>query len=160
MRSGLSACHAQAGKFGERAVTRRLVARMRRQASRPVVAQFLRFGVVGAIGFGFDTATVYASRAWLGLYGAGVLAYFVAATVTWWLNRQWTFRGGRDRSALRQWGRFLLANGAGFVLNRGLYAILVTASPFCATYPVVAVAAGCLAGMFSNFGLSRALVFR
>ncbi len=139
---------------------RRLAGHVRRQASRPTVGQALRFGTVGAIGFWFDTGTVYAARGWLGLYGAGLLAYFVAATVTWWLNRRWTFRFRGDGSALRQWARFLLANGAGFVLNRGLYAILVTVSPLCAAYPVLAVAAGCFAGMFSNFGLSKALVFR
>jgi hypothetical protein len=55
--------------------------------------QFLRFGVVGAIGFLIDTATVYAVRGSLGLYGAGLAGYVTAATGNWLLNRVWTFRG-------------------------------------------------------------------
>jgi len=38
--------------------------------------------------------------------------------------------------------------------------VLVTVSPVCAENPVLAVAAGSLAGMFANFSLSRRLVFR
>lgn len=139
---------------------RHLPGPLRRAASHPVIPEFLRFGTVGAIGFVFDTATVYLLRGSIGLYAAGLAAYFVAATVTWWLNRQWTFRGKGQGSALRQWARFLMANAAGFVLNRGTYMLLIALVPFCAEHPVLAVAAGSIAGMFSNFGLSRSLVFR
>lgn len=124
------------------------------------LAQFLMFGAVGAIGFLFDTATVYSLRHSLGLYGAGMVAYLVAATVTWALNRLWTFRGRNSGSVHRQWVRFLMANLLGFVLNRGTYALLVTFVALCAAQPVYAVGAGALAGMFLNFSLSRSLVFR
>ncbi len=50
------------------------------------LVQFLKFGTVGTAGFLVDTATVYALRHSLGLYGAGMAAYFVAATVAWLLN--------------------------------------------------------------------------
>jgi putative flippase GtrA len=118
------------------------------------------FGSVGAVGFLFDTATVYALRRPLGLYGAGVIAYVVAATVNWLLNRLWTFRGGNHDRAHRQWARFLVVNLLGFVLNRGTYALLVTFVALCAAQPVYAVAAGAIAGMFLNFTLSRTFVFR
>jgi len=134
-----------------------------RLASPPrqaLLAQFLRFGVVGGLGFIVDTATVYATKAWLGLYGAGVLAFLVAASANWALNRAWTFRGLGAGPRHRQWARFLAANAVGFVLNRGCYAILVTVSLLCADNPVLAVAAGAIAGLFSNFTLSRRLVFR
>jgi putative flippase GtrA len=123
-------------------------------------AQFLKFGAVGAIGFLFDTATVYTLRYSLGLYGAGMVAYVVAATVTWLLNRVWTFRGKSSGSVHRQWARFLMVNLLGFVLNRGTYALLVTFVALCAVQPVYAVAAGAVAGMFLNFYLSRTMVFR
>ena len=125
-----------------------------------IVPQFLRFGVVGVVGFLFDAATVYALRGPLGLYGAGVAAYFVAASVNWALNRHWTFRGRSGGPMHRQWVRYLLANLAGFLLNRGTYAALVTVVPLCAEQPVLAVAAGAVAGMAVNFTLSRRVVFR
>jgi len=122
--------------------------------------QFLMFGAVGAFGWVLDTATVYALRAQLGLYGAGVVAYFVAASGNWLLNRVWTFRGSGSGTMHRQWARFLAVNGVGFVLNRGTYALLVTFVALCAAQPVFATAAGAVAGMFVNFSLSRAIVFR
>jgi putative flippase GtrA len=124
------------------------------------LVQFMMFGTVGAVGFLFDTATVYALRRSLGLYGAGMAAYLVGATVTWSLNRLWTFRGLGNGPVHRQWARFLVVNLGGFILNRGAYALLVTFVALCAEQPVYAVAAGALAGMFLNFSLSRALVFR
>jgi len=125
-----------------------------------LLRQFLRFGTVGAVGFVADTATVYALRASAGLYVAGAVAYVVAATVTWVLNRIWTFRGRGSGPMHRQWALFLGANGLGFVLNRGTYFILVTVSPLCVQYPVLAIAAGVAMGMFLNFHLSRTIVFR
>ena len=122
--------------------------------------QFLMFGTVGTVGFIVDTAIVYALRGSLGLYGAGMVSYVVAATVTWWCNRVWTFRGRRSGALHRQWALFLLTNLGGFALNRGTYAALITFVPLCAAEPVLAVAAGSLAGMFANFGLSRRIVFR
>ena len=144
-------------------LARELPAPMRRFASPArigVLVQFLMFGSVGVAGFVVDTATVYALRHALGLYGAGMAAYLLAASVTWILNRLWTFRGQGTGPVHRQWARFLAVNMSGFVLNRGTYALLVTFVPLCAEQPVYAVAAGAVAGMFVNFGLSRRVVFR
>lgn len=143
---------------------RRLQAPLRRAATPArllMVRQFARFGVVGLLGLVIDTAAVYALRRSLGLYGAGVVAYFLAASGNWALNRVWTFRGqGRTGAAYRQWALFLVTNLAGFVLNRGAYALLVTFLPAAAAQPVIATSAGAVAGMFVNFSLSRRVVFR
>lgn len=124
------------------------------------LVQFLKFGVVGVIGFLIDTTVVYSLRAALGLYGAGAVSYLVAATGNWVLNRIWTFRGQGRHKAHHQWALFLLTNLVGFALNRGTYALLVTFSPLCYAQPVFAVAAGAIAGMFVNFGMARTVVFR
>jgi putative flippase GtrA len=130
-------------------------------AGLALLGQFSRFGMVGVIGLGVDTAVVYGLRALVGLYVAGAVSYVVAVTATWWVNRVWTFRAAsRGGSAHQQWARFALANLPGLVLNRSTYFALVTFSAFCVAYPVLAVAAGAVAGMFANFTLSRALVFR
>jgi putative flippase GtrA len=125
-----------------------------------LLTQFARFGVVGLAGLVVDTATVYALRGYIGLYGAGFAAYGIAATTTWLLNRLWTFRGKGGGPVHRQWARFLAANSMGFLLNRGAYVVLVTMLPIAARQPVIATSAGAVAGMFLNFSLSRRLVFR
>lgn len=134
--------------------------RLATEARVMTLAQFIKFGTVGTAGFVVDTAIVYALRGSIGLYGAGLVSYLVAATFTWAMNRTWTFRGLGSGPAHHQWAQFLAVNLLGFTLNRGTYAILVTFVPLCADQPVFATAAGAIAGMFVNFGLSRALVFR
>ncbi len=136
-----------------------------RRHVRPVhvqlLAQLAQFGTVGVAGFLVDTAAVYASRGWAGLYVGGVLAYVAAVTTTWWLNRIWTFRGlGNIGPMHRQWLRFVLANLPGLCLNLGTYGVLITLLPVCAAHPEIAIAAGAIAGMTANYILSRALVFR
>ena len=126
-----------------------------------LVAQLAQFGTVGVAGFLVDTAVVYATRHWAGLYVGGGLAYFAAVTTTWWLNRVWTFRGlGNIGPMHRQWLRFVLANLPGLCLNLGTYLVLITLVPLCVAHPELAIGAGAIAGMSVNFILSRALVFR
>lgn len=81
--------------------------------SPAIIAQFLRFGTVGTIGFVIDTAVVYSLRGVLGLYGAGMVSYLVAASANWALNRAWTFRGHHTGPAHRQWMRFMAARSGG-----------------------------------------------
>jgi putative flippase GtrA len=142
----------------------RLLPASLRQSATPdrlaIAAQFIRFGVVGLFGLIIDTATVYGLRHTLGLYGAGLIAYLVAASGNWILNRLWTFRGQGTGPAHRQWAMFMVANLAGFVLNRGTYALMVTFVAAAAEQPVIATASGAVAGLLVNFTLSRRIVFR
>ena len=127
-----------------------------------LLAQFLRFGVVGATGVVVDSAVLLlALRLGFGPYGGRVLSYLVAATTNWALNRAWTFReGGAAMGRAQQLGRFLLVNLVGFVANYGTYALLLNTVPSVREQPVIGVAAGALVGMAGNFALSRRYVFR
>ena len=126
-----------------------------------LAAELLRFGTVGGLGLLWDVSTFYVVKPFLGFTIATLASYLVAATMNWMLNRLWTFRGRGSRDGLfRQWLSFLGANGLGFGLNRSVVFALAWSSPFCFAYPVVALAAGSLAGMSANFTLSRRLVFR
>jgi putative flippase GtrA len=123
--------------------------------------EFLRFGVVGTIGFVVDTAVLYGAMSLgAGPYSGRVASYIAAATTTWALNRAWTFRGRGEGPAARQWILFLVVNLVGFASNYGTYAALIAWVPEVARHPVIGVAAGALAGMVGNFLLSRHLVFR
>ncbi|GBQ99048.1 hypothetical protein AA23498_3400 [Acetobacter nitrogenifigens DSM 23921 = NBRC 105050] len=123
--------------------------------------RFLKFGLIGSLGFLWDTGTVYALRPIIGLGLATLAAYFVAASLNWLANRLWTFRGvGLDEHPVLQWLRFLTANSLGFLLNRGAVYLLFYLEPFCVQHPVTAIAVGSLTGMLANFNLSQRLVFR
>ena len=125
-----------------------------------LTSQFMRFGVVGIVGFVVNTAVVYALRGTTGLYVTGFIAWIAAATLTWILNRSWTFRAPRVSGLHREWARFLGANSIGFLLYYSVYAALVTSCARCATQPVIAVLAGAAVGLVANFTLSRQVVFR
>ncbi len=120
-----------------------------------VATQFLRFGIMGTVGYAVDVAVLYLAVA----LGAGPLlgrvpAYLAAATTTYALNRRFTF-GRSGHAGGRGWALFLVLNLGGFALNYGAYALLVHAG----TPLAVAVAGGALAGMGLNFSLSRRFVF-
>ena len=129
---------------------------------RAAVAQeFLRFGVVGTVGFLVDTGVLYgAIGLGAGLYLGRAISYLTAATTTWALNRTWTFRGRGSGPVHRQWALFVVVNLVGFALNYGTYAVMVATIASVASNPILGVAAGSIAGMFTNFALSRRLVFR
>jgi putative flippase GtrA len=140
-------------------IASRLATWIGRERSRTLL-QFVRFGVVGTIGFLVDTAVLYAGLALgLGLYGGRAVSYLAAASATFALNRAWTFRGQGEGRVARQWALFLVLNLVGFAFNYGTYAALVASVALVAQHPVIGVAAGSLAGMLGNFLLSRRYVF-
>lgn len=134
---------------------------MNTTTGRTPTRQFISFAAVGVVGFVVDASALYFAMHVLGagLYGGRLLSYLTAATTTWALNRSYTFRAQRNHDKVAEWGRFLLANAIGGIVNYATYAALVTASPVAAGYPILGVAAGSLAGLCVNFGLSRHLVF-
>ncbi|MDE8347992.1 MAG: GtrA family protein [Acidocella sp.] len=124
-----------------------------------ISADFIRFGVVGSMGFCWDTATVYALKSFINLYIAGAAGFFVAASANWAANRFWTF-AHKDHGAMHvQWMRFLATNTVGFVFNRGVFFILITVSLSCRQQPVYAIIAGSFAGLGFNYFLSKRYVF-
>lgn len=126
---------------------------------RALAVEVVRFGLAGVLGLCVDITVVYSLCAELGLYGAGVVAYFAATSLTWALNRRWTFAGRGSGTKRRQWLLFLAANSLGFCLNRGAFFLLVAFNAGCAKHPIAAIIAGSVAGMGTNFVLSRKLVF-
>jgi putative flippase GtrA len=127
-----------------------------------VLGQFARFAAVGVVGFGIDTLTLYSVVAAFSfsLYAARLLSYLAAASVTWFLNRIWTFRHSAGKAVHREWLSFLSANSIGGAINYGVYALLIHEVRMAQELPVIAVAAGSVSGLAINFGLSRYIVFR
>lgn len=128
---------------------------------RAVLPPFIGFLLVGTGGFVVDAGT-------LSLYLWGVpdgflvgrlLSFFVAVTFTWYLNRRFTFVV-TGRPSLREWARFVAVNLVGGGVNLAVYSVLVSYGDAFRALPVLAVAAGSVAGLFVNFlGASR-IVFR
>jgi len=127
---------------------------------RPIAEQFLKFAVIGTVGFGLDASMVYATAPFVGPYFAGIISFIVVGSINGLANRWWTYRHLTHEAMHVQLTRFLIANGIGFVINRGIYSLLIYTQPFFAAHLILPVAAGGVAGMFLNFFLSRRWVFR
>lgn len=125
-----------------------------------LITQFFRFAAVGVLGFVVNLGSVYLLRGDLGLYLAGAAGFMTAASVTWVVNRAWTFSDRARVAAPRQWLQYLGANLFGFGLYYATYGGLIAVVPLCRIFPVLPVGAGSVVGLFANFTLSRRLVFR
>src|SRR5207249_3028596 len=101
------------------------------------LGQFLRFAVIGTIGFVVDSsALMFAIKVGpLDLYSGRVFSFLIASSCTWALNRRFTFKPTPEHPFI-QWLRFLGANGVGFAANYATYAALVTFVPSVRAFPV------------------------
>lgn len=124
-----------------------------------VSESFIRFTVVGVMGFCWDTGTVYTLRHLTGLYIAGTLGFLVAASANWAVNRFWTFRDHDHIAPHIQWAKFIAANFIGFIFNRGTFFTLISITVLCRNQPIFAIIAGSAAGLCFNYFLSKRLVF-
>ncbi len=127
-----------------------------------LLRQFLKFGIVGGVGFLFDNALVYAGIYLLhmGHDAAGLASFPFVVSLTWVGNRYFTFREADRTNLAGQWLRFLSVCGVGLIFNRGTYSLMVHNFPLAYDYPVLALLAGTAAGMFFNFFVARRVVFR
>lgn len=125
--------------------------------------RFGQFAVVGTAGFLIDSGVLWIAmhRAGLGFYLGRLVSFLTSATITWYLNRSFTYRdrlaGGRRSD---QWLRYIGVSVVGALVNYGVYCVFVVAFEVAARYPILGVAAGSIAGMLVNFSAYSWLVFR
>lgn len=118
----------------------------------------LRFAVVGVVNTGVDFG-VFALlfyAAGLGLATANVIAFSVAVTNSYFLNKYWSFAGARPsgRPAL-QYAAFVVVSVLGMAINTGIVVGLALWLP-----AIIAKAAAAVVTPVWNFLCYRYLVFR
>jgi putative flippase GtrA len=126
---------------------------------------FVRFGMIGALGYVVDTGVLAFGTDILKLdFDIGrAFSIFAAMCFTWAGNRYFTFAERRAHGfsgAFQEWLKFVGANLLGAVVNYGVSVLLVRYAPFPMNYKYVAQALGVLVGLIFNFTLSRTLVFK
>jgi putative flippase GtrA len=131
-------------------------------AQQKLFIQFLKFGIVGVIGFIVDAGILIFCMQILGVgpYVGRLISFVIAASATWICNRLFTFRGQGSGHVGVQWAKFLIVSAGGFTLNYGTYAVLIATIQVVHEDPVLGVAAGSIAGMFFNFFAARTVVFK
>lgn len=121
-------------------------------------SQLLRFALVGCVGFVTDAGLTLLlhSQAGLGEAVARVLGFIGAATVTWWLNHQFTFRVQGSASS---WLRYVVITSAGAAINIACYLGVVRVLGTRPLHLLAGVAVGSIVAMGFNFWVSRRWVF-
>jgi putative flippase GtrA len=126
-----------------------------------IPGEFLRFCAVGTVGFIIDAGVLQILVGLLGMdpYGSRVISFLTAATVTWLLNRRYTFTAEEDARLHRQWARYISINAFGGGLNYLVYALCVSQFALVHRYLFLGVAAGSVVGLLVNYTASKYLVF-
>ncbi|WP_372065439.1 GtrA family protein [Vibrio pelagius] len=127
--------------------------------------QLIKFACVGAGGFFVDCAAfvLFQYVGDLSVMWARALAFLVAATSTWFGNRLLTFEyqgTGSRRDDFRQWQKFMTSAMISAVPNLICFKALTLILPEFYGSLFLAMAAGVLVGMISNYLLSKVWVFK
>ena len=120
--------------------------------------QLLRFGLVGCVGFVTDAGLTILFHGSLG-FGeapARVLAFLMAATVTWWLNRQFTFQ---VRTGASSWLRYVAITSVGATINIVCYLGVLRLLGTQTQHLLAGVAVGSVVAMGFNYWASRRWIF-
>lgn len=114
--------------------------------------RFLRYCLVGGVGFCTDAGILQAGIKLLGFgpIAARVPSFMVAVLVTWYLNRNFTFRKP-EKSFRESFPAYISANIVGLAINFGVYTGGVMLSPFMHQYPLIPLAIGAGLALISNF---------
>lgn len=121
---------------------------------------FLRFSVVGTIGFLVDSGVLMAVTQLLGMgpLAGRILSFAVAVTVTWYLNRRVTFRA-TSRPTGSEWLRYAGLTAFGALINIGVYRLVLALAGVTPSTMIAGVAAGSLVALGFNYTVSKHWVF-
>ena len=128
---------------------------------RGLVGQIGRFAVVGALGFCVDGGILYALITMgCGPYLARAISFPLAVSVTWYLNRNWTFViGNSGASKGKQYAEYFAVQVAGALTNYACYVAVLQFIEPTARGALLALAIGAMLGLIVNFLGVRLLVF-
>lgn len=124
-------------------------------------SSFLRFGLVGAIGFAVDAGAMQAlvTLAHWGPVEARLVSIPLAVFATWLLNRSFTF-DDYDGPAWRSLVRYAAVSAAGAGINFLVYTLLVMGSSVLAAHPLIPLAVASIVALVVNYLGSKHFAFR
>lgn len=110
---------------------------------------FVDAGILQVLVAGFDMSPFFARA----------FSFLSAVTVTWWLNRKYTFKT-TEAPNLKEFGRYIMTQGVGLAVNVGIYSLCVVLFDVMRTYPALALIPATSASLICNFISMKFLVFR
>jgi len=126
---------------------------------RKISGELLRFCIVGSIGFVIDSGLtlLFSEAAHWRPELARVVGFLVAATVTWEMNRRFTFRSTASARSLLP---YVLLASVGAAVNFGVFVGWLRLAGTAPLQIVLGIALGAVAALSLNFSVSRRFVYR
>ena len=125
------------------------------------MTRFLRFCVVGAIGFIVDGGFLAFLTAGLGIgpIRSRAVSFSAAVLTTWVMNRIWAFRDRPQPSITRELFFYVTMQGLGLAINLSLYTCLVLYSVAPFNYPLIALCIASGVALSFNYAVLLKYVF-
>jgi putative flippase GtrA len=128
------------------------------------VRHFTGFVAVGAIGFAAQSAvvTILMVEHDVDPVAAWSVAFALAVSLTWFLNRTFVFRGGQPLKGRTQveYARYLLVQIGGALLSLLVFTAVLSMYPWLRDVPILAVGSGAAVALLFNFAGAKWWVFK
>ncbi|WP_072679786.1 GtrA family protein [Arcobacter sp. LA11] len=123
--------------------------------------QFIKFGVVGTIGFIVDaTILVYLINSLsFEIPFARIISFIIAVFVTWTLNRNFTFTKNRNFEKRKEYIYYLSIQTIGALLNYIIFILLVYFDEFFKNNIIISLAIASVLAMFFNFFMIKRKIY-
>ena len=121
--------------------------------------QFLRFCLVGVVGFAVDAGItlLLTQMMEVAVAPARVMAFVIAASVTWALNQRFTFKSGKGMAT---WLPYVVSTSLGALINIGIYLLWLHWAGHSPAQVFVGVAMGSVCALAFNYTIARRVIFR
>ncbi len=131
-------------------------------ARRDDIAEFLRFCIVGAVGFIVDAGVLMLCIHLLGqdAVSGRLVSFAFAVMATFELNRRWAFQRGGHGTYLATLAAYLGVQGLGFLCNLGIYTLLYVTLPRPFNAPLSCLVVASALALVVNYAGARLVVFR
>jgi len=125
------------------------------------IKEFIYFGLAGFIGYLIDAGFTLVLADIVSPYLARIPAFIGAATATWLINRNFTFRHSNKRhnNVYKEYIHYLSIMVFGLIANYTVYAIAIIVLGHSTFSILASVAFGSLAGMLVNYFNSKSFIF-
>jgi len=119
----------------------------------------IRFLTAGAVGFLINAIFLYALHHIISLIPAVIVAYGIAFSVTWVINRLFTFHS-KDPRRIQEWMRYALIYILTGCIHVLIFTFVVYHYPLLYQHPIGALFISAVVIAFINFTLSKRFAFK
>lgn len=124
--------------------------------------QFIKFGIVGTIGFIVDASIllILVHIFYFEISIARFFSFLIAVFVTWLINRNFTFSDNKNIDKKKEYFYYLVIQFFGVLLNYLIFISLINQYTFFREHLILPLAIASIIAMFSNYLILKKVVYK